>query len=230
MSGRKEKTISEKQSEKELKKIFSTQLKRACQKKFQIDREIGTEELFKIFKYIYPEEANLYQEDKNSAVRGMRKWFNESCIPSYQTLIKLCSFLDCSIDYLFNRIPLTTHDRNFIHQYLGLSESSIKKIENENNQFLEMLISSEGFYDLDYTFGQLQNSMKWFMSCYSYVQSAMQEMNLSEKDYKNISEISSSASKWSLEVNSNIYQLGLLFGNILNAYKENITNKAPDTI
>lgn len=229
MSGRKEKSILEKQHEEELRRIFSIQLKKACKKKFQTDKEMGTEELFEIFKYIYPEEANLYQEDKNSAIRGMRRWFNEESIPSYQALIKLCSFLDCSIDYLFGRIPLTTHDRNFINQYLGLSENGIRKIENEKNQFLEMLITSEGFFDLDYTFEQLQNHIKWYISCSSCIQNSKKENNLPKEVYENITEIISNASRWGSEINSDIYHLGVLFGNILNEYKKNMINKVPDT-
>lgn len=129
MSGRKEKSEKERQYENELKQIFAKRFKTACQKKFDKnqDDEIGTKELFEIFKYVYPERATLYLNDKNSAVPTLRKWLNGESLPEYAALLKLCdeACLNCSLDYLLGRIECTTHDIQFIHKYTHLSEDSI---------------------------------------------------------------------------------------------------------
>ncbi len=132
MAGRKKKSELEVHHETEIKKIFSRQFRKACQKRFNTEKEIGTNELFQIYAYLFPEEAKLCtcKADKNSIVRGLRQWLNGETIPEYYTLIKLCEkdCLNCSLDYLLGRIECTNHDIQFIHDETGLSEESIKQV------------------------------------------------------------------------------------------------------
>lgn len=134
MAGRKEKSASEKKYERELKQVFSERFKKACQKKFNTDKEIGTKELFEIYAYIYPDEAGLCLSkiDKNNAVNGLRQWLNGKTIPEYHVLIKLCNeeCLNCTLDYLFGRIDCKTHDAQFIQEETGLSEKAIEELRN----------------------------------------------------------------------------------------------------
>lgn len=134
MAGRKKKSRSETHHDQNVKDIFSKQLKKACQIKFfnGNDKEITYKELFKIHKYLDPEDAALClnDADKNDAVRKMRQWLSGEAIPEHYTLIRLCDkeCLNCSLDFLFGRIECTKHDIQFIHDETGLSEGAIKKL------------------------------------------------------------------------------------------------------
>lgn len=154
MPGRREKGKNEKQYENDLKQIFAERFKTACQKKFNKKQndEIGTKELFEIFKYVYPERATLYLNDKNSAVPTLRKWLNGESIPEFSTLLKLCdeNCLNCSLDYLFGRIECTKHDIQFIHDYTGLSEKAIQILHKmKGSSFGRRLLASLEILILD---------------------------------------------------------------------------------
>ena len=47
-------------------------------------------------------------------------------LPKMDNLLAMCDLFKCDLDYLTGRLPESTHDIHFVHEYTGLSESAIK--------------------------------------------------------------------------------------------------------
>ena len=62
------------------------------------------------------------------SVDTVKNWEQGRTAPSIDTLIELCDFFECDMDYLFGTLDCKTHDVQFIHEYIGLSEEAIKRL------------------------------------------------------------------------------------------------------
>ena len=65
--------------------------------------------------------------------RAVNHWEQGDSIPEVYTLIKLCDFFGCDLDYLFGRIDTTTHAIEVIEKETGLSVPAIKRLIEWNN-------------------------------------------------------------------------------------------------
>lgn len=240
MSGRREKNDKEKQYETKLKQIFAKRFKTACQKKFNKNQndEIGTKELFEIFKYVYPERAKLYINDKNSAVPTLRKWLNGESIPEYSALLKLCDeeCLNCSVDYLFGRIECTKHDKQFIHDKTRLSEQSIDVLcDSENSKdIIDAFISSQAYkeyeeytlYFLELKFDNFQHYIKEYMEIWDIYK------NTDKQNYDKKEQLARYADRLDLQleicanyIESFGYKESFIFEKFLDEYKKKLAIK-----
>ena len=66
-------------------------------------------------------------------VKTIRNWEQGICVPNVYTIIKLCDFFHCDLDYLFCRIDTTTHAIEVIEKETGLSVPAIKRLIEWNN-------------------------------------------------------------------------------------------------
>lgn len=71
---------------------------------------------------------------------------NKKCNPRLDIVDNLCKLLSCNIDYLVGNIGFETHDSQFIHDKTGLSEASIKELEQLN---AETAAFKDSQHDLD---------------------------------------------------------------------------------
>ena len=90
--------------------------------KFEISRP-------EFYDLIYPN-GNVATESKS---RTVKNWESGDCEPDLKTIKKICVALKCSSDYLFGLDSCTTNDKQFIHDYTGLSEETIEQINILNN-------------------------------------------------------------------------------------------------
>ena len=63
-------------------------------------------------------------------LKTVKNWEQGKAAPSLPTLIDLSEFYNCDLDYLVGRIECRTHDLQFIQDYTGLSEKSIKMLHD----------------------------------------------------------------------------------------------------
>lgn len=69
-----------------------------------------------------------FAESFGVSVDTVKNWEQGRTAPSIDTLIELCDFFECDIDYLFGTLDCKTHDVQFIQEYIGLSEKTIQQI------------------------------------------------------------------------------------------------------
>lgn len=81
------------------------------------------------YDLIYPN-GNVANESKS---RTVKNWESGDCEPDLKTIKKICVVLKCSSDYLLGLDSCTTKDKQFIHDYTGLSEETIEQINILNN-------------------------------------------------------------------------------------------------
>lgn len=81
------------------------------------------------YDLIYPN-GNVANESKS---RTVKNWESGDCEPDLKTIKRICVTLKCSSDYLFGLDSCTTRDKQFIHDYTGLSEETIEQIHILNN-------------------------------------------------------------------------------------------------
>lgn len=62
--------------------------------------------------------------------KTIKNWEQGISAPTLEALINLSQFYDCDLDYLTGRIDCKTHDLQFIQDYIGLSENSIKMLHD----------------------------------------------------------------------------------------------------
>ena len=78
-------------------------------------------------KYKYQQE---FADAIGAKVETVRNWEQGWILPEMGTLFKICDILDCDLDYLIGRLEHKTHDVQFIQDYTGLSEKSIKMLHD----------------------------------------------------------------------------------------------------
>lgn len=69
---------------------------------------------------------NISSESKS---RTVKNWESGSNIPDVDTLIKICSILDCSSDYLLGLDNCSSKNIQFINEETGLSEKNIVELQ-----------------------------------------------------------------------------------------------------
>lgn len=62
-------------------------------------------------------------------LKTIRNWEQGRNAPELNTLINICNMLDCSPDFLLGYIDETSHDMRYISQETGLTETSIRNIQ-----------------------------------------------------------------------------------------------------
>ena len=67
----------------------------------------------------------------DTSVESVRDWEQGRRPPNGENLFRLCELYDCDMDYLIGRIECSTHDIQFIHDQTGLSESAIRKLQEQ---------------------------------------------------------------------------------------------------
>ncbi len=60
----------------------------------------------------------------------IRSWEQGYSIPDIKSLLKLCDFFGCDLDYLLGRIDKKTHDLQFICDQTGLSAAAVNKLRS----------------------------------------------------------------------------------------------------
>lgn len=64
-------------------------------------------------------------------IKTIMNWEQGIAVPELEELVKLADLLHCDIDFLTGRIECSTHDIQFIHDQTGLSESAIRKLQDQ---------------------------------------------------------------------------------------------------
>ncbi|MCC8060733.1 MAG: helix-turn-helix transcriptional regulator [Clostridiales bacterium] len=75
-----------------------------------------------------PYTQETFAEEFNVSVDTVKNWEQGRVFPSVETIIELCDFFNCDMDYLFGTIDCKTHDLQFIHDKTGLSEKAIETL------------------------------------------------------------------------------------------------------
>ena len=81
-------------------------------------------------------------------------------VPDFATIIALCNYYNCDLDYLFGIMDFTTHDNMFISNTLGVKEKTIKRIcslSEKQKILLEIILNNSKLLDLIETFADLEN-------------------------------------------------------------------------
>lgn len=81
-----------------------------------------------------------------TTIDSVKNWEQGKSTPEWRTILKLCDFFDCDMDYLFGRISKKTHDTQFVCDETGLSESAVLKLKSftydtDISSFLSNLIT-----------------------------------------------------------------------------------------
>lgn len=77
-----------------------------------------------------------FNKDQAVTIDTVKNWEQHYNIPEIGTLLTLCDFFGCDLDYLFGRLPETTHDKHYICETTGLSEKSIDSLIGSKNSGL----------------------------------------------------------------------------------------------
>ncbi len=155
---------------------------------------------------------------------------------SLAQLTSLCEEFDCSISYLFGEYEYRNYDNKFICEKTGLTEKSLVTILRRKNDFLNALISSEYFSEIDFSFEQMLWALKKINQCISDLECLENESNSLPKDSAKYHEIDqvyfntvSASEKWESQIYYSIYKMGIDFGNTLESVKNSAIKKTPDT-
>lgn len=155
---------------------------------------------------------------------------------SLSQLTSICEEFDCSISFLFGEYNYRNYDNQFICEKTGLTETNLIKILGDKNAFLNAFIASQYFYQIDYSYEQLQQAIERINQCITSIKRIEKEASTVSKDslkYKELDESWSNVlfaeEKWEGLVYYNIYKMGIDFGNMLEEIKTAQLKKAPDT-
>lgn len=85
-------------------------------------------------KNSYDEPSKIYGNAIGAIDKKIQKHLNADTTKELQGefVIAYCNFFGCSSDYLFGFIDCKSHDKQFIHDYTGLSDKSIDILQTEN--------------------------------------------------------------------------------------------------
>lgn len=178
--------------------------------------------------------VNEYQKSLNSARTqiGRHRKVDSASNLDGKWLKAYCDYFGCSADYLFGYISLPTHTASDIQKQTGLSSDAIKNIATEQNLFLDCLLTSSVFFEIDDLFNQLPRvhsiSLSNAKACsklqFKYTLTTdFQEKEEIDKLFRNSEDIiTNCGERW----NSLCYRIGISFGNFL----ENLTKEKFDEI
>lgn len=79
----------------------------------------------------------------STTIDNVKNWEQTNrAIPEIDTIVRICDFLGCSLDYIFDRIDCKTHDAQFICDFTGLSEEAIFALsKDKENSILGYVVS-----------------------------------------------------------------------------------------
>lgn len=94
-------------------------------------------------------------------VETIRNWEQHYNLPEYQTLFRICSILDCDMDFLFGRIDKHLHEVEDICKKTGISEKTcdeliecakaretLKKVHTNLNELSNQALDISGYIKL----------------------------------------------------------------------------------
>lgn len=102
------------------------------------------------YDLIYPNE-NIANESKSRTIKNWESGKNE---PDIKNLKKICSALKCSADYLLGLDECTNKTSQFIHNYTGLSEDAIDKLQ-ESKIYNDVILSDPALHFISILLEQL---------------------------------------------------------------------------
>ncbi len=70
-----------------------------------------------------------FAEEFGVSVDTVKNWEQGRVTPNVKTLIELCDFFECDMDYLFGTLNCKKHDIQFIQNETGLSETAINRLQ-----------------------------------------------------------------------------------------------------
>lgn len=175
-----------------------------------------------------------FAEKFNISIETVRNWEQGRNVPEMETLEKLCNFFQCGVDYLLGNIECETHDKQFIHDYTGLSEDTIDKLNNHISfewfsDILDKLISMMTFeYVLFHIFKYIDwLTLKKRLDC-SFHEELEQAYSDEGGNYNGESEIEVKYHEADKEIEHNEFQINKWFMRTISLIAESI-EKAPDT-
>lgn len=83
--------------------------------------------------------SEKYGADNYISISTVRNWEQGRSVPELDTLLQLCDFFDCSLDYLFCRIDPKTHTQKNICDVTGLSVNSVKYLNERREEECDMI-------------------------------------------------------------------------------------------
>lgn len=86
----------------------------------------------------------------NTSVYTVSTWESEARgnPPRMETLLALCAFYDCDLDFLIGRIEERRHDIRYIKEITGISESAIDQIIRLNEGDIARSVSPESMINI----------------------------------------------------------------------------------
>lgn len=154
---------------------------------------------------------------------------------SMEQLTSICEELECSISYILGEYSYRNYDNKFISEQTGLTENSLNKILHQKNDFLNAFISSRYFYDIDYSFDQMQHNIEKINQCIENLSLLEQQCKTYSKDshkYQQVNkkyfDIVSSSENLESQIHYSIYKMGIDFGKVIETVKENTIKKIPN--
>jgi len=131
--------------------------------KYKLINKKGRPDTIKLYNMLYPNDKitdELIKKDRQVVTDKTRKidnWVKGKNYPkSISEIIALCNAFECDMDYFFTNMSCETHNKQFIHDYTGLSENAINKLKYYNRQMhncidaLNILLVSANFENVLY--------------------------------------------------------------------------------
>lgn len=175
-----------------------------------------------------------FSEKFNTSIETVRNWEQGRNIPEIETLEKLCNFFHCDIDYLFGNIECETHNKQFIHDYTGLSEVTIDKLNNRISHewissTLDKLISMKTFeYVLFHIFKYINCLAAKKESKHDFYEQLEQIYSNEDGNYCGESETEKNFHKLEEQIEHHEFNVNKWFMRTMSLIEENI-EKAPNT-
>lgn len=147
------------------------------------------------------EKLNELDDEKMHVIlKTVQNWEQGVSKPNLDTLLKLCDFYHCDLDYLVGRIDEKTHDLQFICDYTGLSAESINLLHewhtsSDNRKlwsgYLNTIMNDNRFYELMTEINDLMGSAKFegYAEMKGFPEDAIQEIDIQKIRLWNIEHI-----------------------------------------
>lgn len=84
-----------------------------------------------------------FAESLNVSIDSVKNWEQGYNYPTLEMLIKVADYFNCEVDYLLGRINNKTNQIQAVYDLIGLSEKSIKAIQNQPNLLCDPFIDKE---------------------------------------------------------------------------------------
>lgn len=147
-------------------------------------------------------------------------------------LLACCKLFHCDMGYLLGEYgDCKTRDDQFIHDTTGLSELSIKRLIGNRsipeNDFIEFILSSDLFYDIDYEFSQFKSAISQGNATvrnYKALETALAQVETGDPDKeeieKELTKLLFLSGRYEDRIASEEYKVSLRFSNMLELYRK----------